>query len=256
MARANIEEEKAGIPEWVVTFGDMMSLLLTFFIMLVSMSEIKDEERYQAMVESFTQRFGYDSAMLSLAPGPTQPRNAMIAKVANDGRARRENVTIGGDKTPAPVGDFSRVRIIRPGEKTSIGTVVFFDELSDELTPAGRQALQETAAALQGKPQKIEIRGHSSLRPIPPNSPFTDHWHLAYQRCRNTFRYLTEQQGIDPRRIRISVAGPYEPMHIRSDPAALRENPRVEVFALDEVVNDLMGTQEEQNQRFTDGDIP
>ena len=41
------EEEEVGIPEWVVTFGDMMSLLLTFFIMLVSLSEIKEEEKYQ-----------------------------------------------------------------------------------------------------------------------------------------------------------------------------------------------------------------
>ena len=46
------EEPEAGIPEWVVTFGDMMSLLLTFFIMLVSMSEIKEEERFQALVQS------------------------------------------------------------------------------------------------------------------------------------------------------------------------------------------------------------
>ena len=54
-----IEEEAGpGIPEWVVTFGDMMSLLLTFFIMLVSMSELKEDERYQAMVESFRQQFG------------------------------------------------------------------------------------------------------------------------------------------------------------------------------------------------------
>ena len=37
------EEPSAGVPEWVVTFGDMMSLLLTFFIMLVSMSEIRQD---------------------------------------------------------------------------------------------------------------------------------------------------------------------------------------------------------------------
>ena len=52
MGKMMEEEEQAGIPEWVVTFGDMMSLLLTFFIMLVSMSEIKEEKRYQAMVET------------------------------------------------------------------------------------------------------------------------------------------------------------------------------------------------------------
>ena len=34
------EDPPAGVPEWLVTFGDMMSLLLTFFIMLVSLSEV------------------------------------------------------------------------------------------------------------------------------------------------------------------------------------------------------------------------
>ena len=66
-------EESIEIPEWVVTFGDMMSLLLTFFIMLVSMSEIKDEDRYQAMVESMVQRFGRDETLLSAVPGPDKP---------------------------------------------------------------------------------------------------------------------------------------------------------------------------------------
>ena len=40
---AEPEDEAPGVPEWVVTYGDMMSLLLTFFIMLVSMSELKEE---------------------------------------------------------------------------------------------------------------------------------------------------------------------------------------------------------------------
>ena len=63
------EEDDPGIPEWVVTFGDMMSLLLTFFIMLVSMSELKEEERFQAMLESMRRQFGHDSAMAAAIPG-------------------------------------------------------------------------------------------------------------------------------------------------------------------------------------------
>ena len=53
------EDEGGGIPEWVVTFGDMMSLLLTFFIMLVSLSEVKEKERYQTMVDTLQRRFGH-----------------------------------------------------------------------------------------------------------------------------------------------------------------------------------------------------
>ena len=70
------EEPEAGIPEWVVTFGDMMSLLLTFFIMLVSMSEMKQDEKFQAVAESFRRQFGHDLSAASLVPGDFRPRNS------------------------------------------------------------------------------------------------------------------------------------------------------------------------------------
>lgn len=250
------EEDSGGIPEWVVTFGDMMSLLLTFFIMLVSLSEIKQEEQYQAMVESISRRFGYESAKESLVPGRSKPRNQAVAKVANDGRAKRMNLMRGGDKAQAPTGEHQRVRIVRPGEKAHSGTVVFFPEGSADLGEIAKQDLDDAMEGFTGQPQKIEIRGHTSQKPLPENSAFKNHWELAYARCWNTFEYLTENKGIDAKRIRLSVAGPYEPMHLGSDPIARRENPRVEVFMLDEVVSDLMGTREEQEKRFTDGDLP
>ncbi len=198
MALVQEEDAGGGVPEWVVTFGDMMSLLLTFFIMLVSMSEIKEEQKYQAMVESLTKRFGYDTSVQSFAPGQSHPRNAAIAKVANDGRARRMNVMQGGDKIQAAVGEHPRVRIIRPGEKTNIGIVVFFDESSAQLTDEARRDLDGIVAPLGGQPQKIEIRGHSSQKPLPADSPFKTHWELAYQRCWNTYEYLTQKKGSTP----------------------------------------------------------
>ena len=48
----------AGAPEWVLTYGDMMSLLLCFFIMLVALSEIKKEDKYQAVVRGVKAAFG------------------------------------------------------------------------------------------------------------------------------------------------------------------------------------------------------
>ena len=86
------EEPEPGVPEWVVTFGDLMSLLLTFFIMLVSMSEIKEEKQYQAMVESFRKQFGHDSSLASLVPGEIRPRNSMSPHVNSEGRAKRKDL--------------------------------------------------------------------------------------------------------------------------------------------------------------------
>jgi len=250
------EEEEIGVPEWVVTFGDMMSLLLTFFIMLVSLSEIKDEARYQAMLESMTQRFGYESSMASLAPGTAKPRNAAIAKLASAGRAMRQNTANGGDRVQAPIGEYPRVRIIRPGEKSNVGTVIFFPEGAADLSEQDKRELAMEAHEMLGKPQMIELRGHTSRRPLAKNSRFADHWQLAYQRCWNTMRYLVDELKIDKRRIRIAVAGTNEPMHIASDPKSMRENARVEVYMLSEVVNDLMGTPQEQNKRYADAVAP
>jgi len=171
MALIQEEEGSVGAPDWVVTYGDMMSLLLTFFIMLASFSEVKRDEQYQAMVESILREFGYDSTMISFAPGTLIPRNSSLAELATDGRARRLNATQGGDKAEAPVGDNSRVRIIRVGEKTNFGGVIFFDETSAELTDRAQADLRVIAESIRGKPQKIELRGHASLRPLPPDTP-------------------------------------------------------------------------------------
>ncbi|MCC7407982.1 MAG: flagellar motor protein MotB, partial [Phycisphaeraceae bacterium] len=48
----------AGAPEWVLTYGDMMSLLLCFFIMLVALSEIKEEDKFKAIATEIQKAFG------------------------------------------------------------------------------------------------------------------------------------------------------------------------------------------------------
>jgi len=249
------EDQGGGIPEWVVTFGDMMSLLLTFFIMLFSMSEIKEEQRYQAIADAMRKRFGHDTSWMSLLPGRSRPRNSALEKLASLGRARRLDLMRGGDKIKAPVGDHPRVLTIRHGDASTRGAVVYFAEGEAQLTGKDRRVLQATAEVIGGKPQKIEIRGHTSNKPLPPHSPYKSHWDLAYARSRLVADALIEQ-GIDPKRIRLAVAGENEPKHISGDPLLRRENPRVEIFMLSELAEDLEGTPEEQQKRFSPRGAP
>ena len=244
------EEPELGVPEWVVTFGDMMSLLLTFFIMLVSMSEVKQDELYQALVESMRRRFGHDSSMMSMIPGDTRPRNSNFRRVATMGRARRAHTMKGGDKVRAPVGDNPRVRMIRPGDQVTTGGVIYFEEDVGELTEENKRQLQIAVQQIGGKPQKVEVRGHTSRKPIGKDSLFRDKWDLAYARCRATVDFMVEQ-GIDQQRIRIANAGDNEPVYIGVDPKERKKNSRVEIFMLDERVQDLEGTPEQKEERFS-----
>jgi chemotaxis protein MotB len=243
---AHEEEQDASVPDWVVTFSDMMSLLLTFFVMLVSMSEIKQEESL-VLIESLRRQFGPSRASLSLAPGRLPPTSAAVNKLTSLGRARRADTMNGGDKVQAPHGDYARVMAIRPSDESTVGGVIYFDEGDDTLSQKSREVLRETARAIAGKPQKIEIRGHTSSRPLDPGSSFRSHWELAHARALKAMQYLVSL-GIDPKRIRISSAAANEPVHVGYDELLRKRNARVEVLLLDSLTEDLQGNKKRPAQ--------
>ena len=70
------DEPPAGAPEWLLTYGDLMSLLLTIFVMLVSMGELKQTDKFQGVADSLHEQFGTDSAS-GLAHGELRPRNSI-----------------------------------------------------------------------------------------------------------------------------------------------------------------------------------
>ena len=152
-----------------------------------------------------------------------------------------------GAKSPAP--QKSSFAVLHDGDQAAAGTVVVFRETSADLTADAQQQLKLLVPTLRGKRDKIEIRGHTTRRPLPPDSPFRDAWQLSYARCQATLKFL-EQQGIEPDRMRLSQAGPYEPHTLKIQAEEQAQNSRVEIYVLAEVVDDLIGTREERAARF------
>jgi len=241
------EEQEAGIAEWVVTFGDMMTLLLTFFVLLFSMSEIKQDQS-MALIESLRRQFGNETASLSLMPGNFPPTTAALNRLPSLGRARRMHTMNGGDRVRAPVGDYARVATIRPADDSTQGGVVYFDEGSSQLTQEHQRTLQTIADVIRGKPQRIEIRGHTSARPLAPDSPYRSHWDLAYARCVKVMEALVEL-GINPKRLRIAVAADKEPIHTGYDELLRKKNARVEIFMVDKLTQDLDVPEQEKDKQ-------
>lgn len=237
MALEEDDDDAGGIPEWVVTFGDMMSLLLTFFIMLVSMSEIKDDEQYQAMIDSMRQQFGQDASILSLIPGDNAA-NSPMQSTATAGVSKRKNTEEGGSDATAIPGENQLVRTIRTGNNSTLGGVIYFDEDSAELSPVNQAILSKIVPQLVGKPQKIEVRGHASRKPPQVTDQIRDQWDLAYARCYHTMKFLIEQ-GIKPSRIRLGSAAANEPISNGLTPESRRRNARVEILMWDERVGDF-----------------
>lgn len=243
----NDEPDEIGIPEWVVTFGDMMSLLLTFFIMLVSLSEIKEEETYQALVDSMQRQFGYARTLDALTPGESRPRSSAFTTLATTGRAKKKDTATGGVPEKAPTGEEPLVRVVRPGQMTAVGSVIFFDLGSDAISPSADAVITHLADQLRGKPQKIEVRGHVSAEFAARTDGTDEAIMLGFRRAAAVRKLLVQREGLNSDRFRISSAGDSEPMSRTGRSSAIARNPRVEVFMLDETVEDLHGTADERN---------
>ena len=85
-------ESSDSAPAWMVSYGDMMSLLLTLFVMLVSMSEIKQNDRFQGVADSLHEQFSLNVPDADQDGEGMQARNAALAVLAVAGRQTREKV--------------------------------------------------------------------------------------------------------------------------------------------------------------------
>jgi len=227
-----------GIAEWVMSYADMITILMAFFVVMYSMAGApKDKNKEEAVMRSLRERFGpLWPGIAALGPGPYVPKDSALGKMASAGGAKSSNRKSGGADQRASLGDYPRVHTLHPGQQAMVGAVLFFPEGSADLTPDAVKQLKQAEEQISGKPQKIEIRGHTSRRPVPKGSPFRDNWDLAYARCHHTMEQLVAM-GIDPKRLRLSVAADNEPIGARIDPLARSQNSRVEVSMLNEVTD-------------------
>ena len=136
-----------------------------------------------------------------------------------------------------------RIHFLQDRDHTTPALVVPFDESSAELSEESKTQLNRLIPRLVGKLNKIEVRGHSTRRPLPADSPYRDLWELCYARCQAVMRYL-DDHGIEPDRLRLSQSSAYEPLTNRIETALQNENSRVEVFLLDEMADERPGTDE------------
>lgn len=233
------DDAPPGVPEWVVTYGDMMSLLLTFFIMLVSLSEVKANKKYRAVLESLQQTVGYRSGPIT-PPGDEFPLNSLVERLSSLGSFSDDEAGRGGVKGPQQVpGQDLRVRMPRHGRAVRAGELVLFEQFSTDLTEEGRQRVRKIAEVLAGKPNKVEVRGHTGATPLPQTPAEAELVRLSFQRARMVADQLLAA-GIESPRIRLVALGAHEPLPKSNDAEALRDD-RVEVMVLDTDAGDYVG---------------
>jgi chemotaxis protein MotB len=223
----------------------MMSLLLTFFIMLVSLSELKqDKGKLRAALDAIREAFGADLGD-SGVPGWSLQTTSANTNLRSTGDRSEGGMERAGRDSAGRGGPHSTVQRINHGTTVTLGGSVLFDSRAAALPDDARRALDLIAGKLQHRNSRIIIRGHASpdeaLLPAEGQAPaaslqVSDPWDLSFARAHAVSAHLI-RCGIDRQRVLVSAAGTTEPRVRARDRTAQRQNRRVDVFAIDTYIN-------------------
>ena len=233
---------------WKVAYADFVTAMMAFFLVMWITSQSKPVK--QAIAQYFTDPWGNSatpSSSQSMGPRRDRPGTPPVVGPHKGGLGRGRGTTRPAPQTSAQAEGRQTGKpalvVLQDGGQSHVGAVLQFSEHSAELDDVAQGLLQDLVPMMLGKPNKIEIRGHASKRPLPDDSDFKNAWEISYARCLATMSYLLEK-GVAPDRIRLSQAGTYEPqsLELEADWPAL--NSRVDVYMLGEFVDDFQGSHE------------
>ena len=131
---------------------------------------------------------------------------------------------------------------------------MFFETGSEVLSEVAKKELLSLAEQLRGKPQKIEVRGHTAPEVAARNIDPTRSMELSYRRAVLVAKFLITEAGIESYRFRLAQAGENEPIDQSGNVEKMGLNPRVEVFLLDEIAEDHSKKTTERPEDSTIGD--
>jgi chemotaxis protein MotB len=213
------------IPAWILTYGDMMSLLLTFFILIAAMSSISKKDFTAAMLSIQTQLnvLPKHDGVITLVNRTERKTPRQVEKLAR--RLQREMQVMGKDK------DIEVQFDKEGGLKIVLPNAILFDTARADLKPEASPVL-EAVGGLLNELQGVmfEIRGHTDGRPLTSSGRFRDNYDLSYARADTVARWFASSGRIPLEQFEIISCGPSQPVAANDTEEGLRQNRRVEIF--------------------------
>ena len=196
------EEAKAGAPEWMVTFADLMSLLLTFFVLLLSFSNT-EIIKFRVMAGSVRNALGMksDFALSDIPTGekllpyedPKQGEGkaAEREKTAEELREMLEKLGLG---------KHGEARVTKRGVVLQLSGDLLFESGAAQINKKALPILDGLAAHIVESGRLVDILGHTDNVPI-ATQVYPSNWELSAARAGQAVRYLAGQ-GVPPVRMR------------------------------------------------------
>ncbi len=239
------EEGGGGCPPWMTTFSDLMSLLLTFFVLLLSMASL-DQKKIKEALGSLKGALGVleggfktevSKELIIPSAGLVPPKKLvlerlkkMLSNYIKPGKGKAFKSKEGYLKTEEERKGPVEIRETKEGIVVSVVGGILFDPGSDVLKPEGMVVLDKIIELVKNLNYPIRIEGHTDDTPI-AGGKFKSNWELSVARAVSVLRYFISR-GIPPKRLSVAGYGPYKPLYPNDTPEHKARNRRVDIVIL------------------------
>lgn len=241
--RMNQDEAKKGAPEWMTTYGDMVTLLLCFFVLLFAFSEI-DIGKFEAIIQSFQGSLGILESGKTIEPSDyissalDRELTTKQLEELEDFRKLEERMQQYLDEKELDTDVL--VNLETRGLVLRFQNNVLFNSGRAEIKEEFREILDVISDFLKETEyaaKHVRIEGHTDTVPVGPNDKYETNWELSVARASNVVRYLIEEVGMDPTRFSASGYSEYHPVAPNDTAENKSKNRRVDIVILKSELN-------------------
>ncbi len=226
MKKEKEEPEELSAPFWMVTFSDMVTLMLCFFVLILSFSTI-ELEKFKGAVESLKGALGVFSGHES----PQTQKNMRVEKVEvpDDATIYQKAMEMEKRIQDLQLQDEVKVEVTGSGMLVRLGENVLFDAGTADLKPRAFPILSAISEAMRGEKQEVYVEGHTDNVPIHTRK-FPSNWELSSARALSVVKYLVNVEGIPEKFLAAVGHGEHRPLVPNNSPQNRARNRRVEIF--------------------------
>jgi chemotaxis protein MotB len=223
-------EPPRGAPAFMLTWGDMCTLLLCFFVMLLAMSTI-DPAKFNVAASSFQNAL---SGVLESYPSVMITKDILIPRLGGDEQNKRMAVDAAQRIREAVkkegLEDAVKVKVTESGIAIKLSDPIGFDIGESEIKPELIPTLKSICEIINRVPTtQIRVEGHTDDLPI-KSYKFPSNWELSSSRALNVVKFMASKGHIEPSRLSAIGYGEYRPLVPNTSVENRKMNRRIEIF--------------------------
>jgi chemotaxis protein MotB len=231
MKRRKHNEEHENAERWLLTYADLITLLLAFFIMMYVFSK-KDAQKYDEVASHLKTIFSGGTGLAGKGSVTAASPIDMPSKGASSGEIKRQlESELMDSNRNKPGGENISVLSDERGVVIRVLDKAFFDEGKAELKDGAKGALDKIVPIIKSVDNHVRIEGHTDNVPIKTNE-FKSNWELSVRRATEVVRYFVEKRGLPPERISATGYAEYRPIVQNNSPKNKSLNRRIEIIVV------------------------